>query len=57
MMKEKLIYERKTVSRFKDKLVKMMKDANSRFEDYSILPKIRQILFHWRYELVESDLL
>ena len=57
MMKEKLIDEKKTVSRFKDKLVKMMKDANSRFEDYSILPKIRQILFHWRYELVESDLL
>ena len=32
------------VSRFKCKLIKMMKDDNGRFEDYSISPKIRQIL-------------
>ena len=25
--------------------------------NYSISPKIRQILLHWGYELVESDLL
>ena len=31
------------VSRFKGKLVKMIKDANGRFDDYSISPKIRQI--------------
>ena len=47
----------KIVSRFKDKLIKMIKDAKSRFNDHSILPKIRQILLHWGYELTESDLL
>ena len=35
----------------------MIKAINARFHDYSILPKIRQILLHWGYELVESDLL
>ena len=35
----------------------MIKDANSRFDDYFISPKIRQILLHWVYELVEIDLL
>ena len=45
------------VSRFKDKLIKMIKDVNGRFDDYSILPKIRRILLHWGYELVESDML
>ena len=33
------------VSRFKCKLIKMMKDDNGRFEDYSISPKIREILW------------
>ena len=44
------------VSRFKGKLIKMIKNVNGRF-DYSISPKIRQILLHWGHELVESDLL
>ena len=35
----------------------MVKDVNSRFDGYSISPKIRQILLHWGYELAESDLL
>ena len=35
----------------------MFKDANSKFDDYSILPKIRQILLHWGYELTEKDFL
>ena len=48
---------KKIVSRFKGKLVKVIKDANSRFDDYTISPKIRQILFHWGYESTESDLL
>ena len=34
----------------------MIKDADSNFDDYSISPKIRQILLHWGYELKESDL-
>ena len=41
----------KIVSRFRSKLVKMIKDASSKYDDYSISPKIRQILLHWGYEL------
>ena len=48
---------KRIVTRFKDKVVKMIKDVNSRFDDYSISPKIRQILLHWGYELAESYLL
>ena len=32
----------------------MIKDANGKFDDYSISPKIRQILLHWGYELTEK---
>ena len=45
------------VSKFKGKLVKMIKNVNGRFDDYSISLKIRQILLNWSYELVENDLL
>ena len=45
----------KIVSRFRGKLVKMIRDAGSKFDDYSISPKIRQILLHWGYELSEKD--
>ena len=45
------------MSRFRDKLVKMIRDAGSKFENYSISPKIRQILLHWGYELTEKDFL
>ena len=45
------------MSRFKGKLVTMIKDANSKLDDYSISPKIRQILLHWGDELTESGLL
>ena len=55
-MKDKLIDGKKIVSRFRGKLVKMIKDADSKFDDYSISPKIRQILLHWGYELTEKDL-
>ena len=41
---------KKIVSRFRGKLVKMIKDTSSKFDDYSISPKIRQILLHWSYE-------
>ena len=27
-----------------------------KYNDYSTSPKIRQILLHWDYELVENDL-
>ena len=42
------------VSRFKGKLVKMIKDAGSKF-DNSISPKIRQLILHWGYEFIEKD--
>ena len=45
------------MSRFRDKLVKMIRDAGSKFDEYSISPKIRQILLHWSYELTEKDFL
>ena len=35
----------------------MIKDAGSKFADYSISPKIRQILLHSGDELTEKDLL
>ena len=35
----------------------MIKDAGSKFDDYSISPKIRQLLLHWGYELTEEDFL
>ena len=37
---------KKIVSRFRGKLVKMFRDAGGKFDDYSILPKVRQILLH-----------
>ena len=44
----------KNVSRFQGKLVKMIKNSDSKYDDYSISPKIRQILLHWGYELTEK---
>ena len=48
---------KKIVSRFRSKLVKAIKDAGSKFDDYSISRKIRQILLHRGYELTEKDFL
>ena len=45
------------MSRFRGKLVKMIRDANSNFDDYSVSSKIRQILLHWGYEKTEKDFL
>ena len=45
----------KIVSRFRGKLVKMIRDAGSKFHHYLVSPKIRQILLHWGYELTEKD--
>ena len=46
----------KNVSRFKGKLEKMIEDAGSKYDGYSISPKIRQILLHWCYELTGKDI-
>ena len=48
---------KKILNRFRGKLVKMIEDADSKFDDYSIWLKIRQILLHWEYELTEKDFL
>ena len=45
------------MGRFRGKLVKTIRDAGSKFDDYSISPRIRQILLHWSYELTERDFL
>ena len=45
---------KKIVRRFRCKLVKMIKVAGSKYDDYSISPKIREILLHWWYELTEK---
>ena len=45
---------KKTVSSFRGKLVKMIKDNGGKFDDYLISPKIRQTLLHWGYELTEK---
>ena len=42
------------MSRLRGKLVKMIRDAGSKFDDYSISPKTRQILLYWGYELTEK---
>ena len=36
----------KIISRFRGKLVKMITEVGSKFDDYSISPKMRQILLH-----------
>ena len=33
----------------------MIKNSSSKFDDYLISPKIRQILLHWDCELTEKD--
>ena len=46
---------RAIVNRFKSVLVKMIKDKGTKFDGYSVSPKIRQILLHWGYELIKRD--
>ena len=35
----------------------MIRDVGSKYDDYSMSPKIRQILLHCGYGLTEKDLL
>ena len=46
---------KKIVSRFTGKLMKIIKNSGSKYDYYSILPIIRQILLHWGYELIKKD--
>ena len=42
------------MSRFRGQLVKMIKNSGSKYDDYSISPKIRHILLHWGYKLTKK---
>ena len=46
MMKDKLMDGKKLWVGFRGKLVKIVNDAGSQYNDYSISPKTRQILLH-----------
>ena len=52
MMKDKLIDGKKSLSRFRGKLVKMIKDVGSKLDDYLISPKN---FIAWGYEWTEKD--
>ena len=41
--------------RFRGKLMKMIKNSGSKYDDYLISPKIRQIWLHWGYELTKKN--
>ena len=52
----------KIVGRIKGKLIQIIRDTGSKFDNHSISPKIRQILLHWGrgggkggYELTKKD--
>ena len=55
MKKDKSI-DGKKLSRFREKIVKMIRNAGSRYDDYLISPETRQRLLHWGYELTEKYL-
>ena len=42
-------------SRFRRALINKIKDNNSKYNDETISPKIRQTLQHWGYVLTERD--
>ena len=46
---------KRIITRFRGKLVSMIKDAGSQFDDYLISPKIRLLLLHWGFELTENN--
>ena len=47
MIKDNLIDGKKIYSRFKGKLIKMIKDAGGKLDDYLISPKNEQVALHW----------
>ena len=42
--------------RFRKRLINMIKKKNTKYNDETISPVIRQVLLHWGYELKASDL-
>ena len=43
-------------SRFRKRLLNLINKKKSKYEDFSISPKIRQSLQHWGYKLTNDDL-
>ena len=43
-------------SRFRRRLINMINNKNTTYDDYTISPKIRQTLQHWGYQLTKNDL-
>tara|TARA_B110000483_G_scaffold9495_1_gene11274 strand:- start:393 stop:1028 length:636 start_codon:yes stop_codon:yes gene_type:complete len=43
-------------SRFRRRLINMIKKNNTKYNDFTISPKIRQTLQHWGYILTKKDL-
>jgi len=42
--------------RFRKRLINMIKNKNTKYDDYTVSPVIRQVLLHWGYELTSKDL-
>lgn len=42
-------------SRFRKRLINMLKKKRKKYNDFTVSPKIRQTLQHWGYELTSSD--
>jgi len=42
-------------SRFRKRLINMIKAKNAKYNDFSVSPKIRQTLQHWGYRLTNKD--
>lgn len=42
-------------SRFRRRLINLIKKKKSKYNDYNISPKIRQTLQHWGYKLTKRD--
>jgi len=42
-------------SRFRRMLINLIKKKNTKYNDFSISPKVRQTLQHWGYQLNERD--
>ena len=43
-------------SRFRKRLINLINKKKSKYDDFSISPKIRQTLQHWGYKLTNNDL-
>ena len=43
-------------SRFRKRLINLIKEKGTTYDDFSVSPKIRQTLQHWGYKLTKSDM-